>query len=288
MNYNIPSFKAYVKRSHLTKQPSDELDPCYVFGIQSLAGKVLTFHIMTDYGALRSRAPIDAIVLKKGTDYPVDFLQLWDCFSENVCVVCFDYLCGKRCQVLLKDKTWVWAEYLMTIDWFNNPYSDEPTDYKCGHLLIGDGGQLFLQPNNRLKWYDMNFVTRDFPISPKEFKVDTELISVESFSDRWVSEDTDSYYYDVNEKNEKQKKVKPATNSETKKVRQFEFIGNEFMSMLDYNLLSQMKRGTVKDEWFFSTLHHDGIEWAEKQGWFERDWKEIEEKLADNDGDGEV
>lgn len=199
MNYTIPSFKAFVKRSHLTKQPSSELDPCYVFGIQSLGGKVLTFHIMTDYGALRSRVPISEIVFGDG-DYPVHFLQLWDCFSETAQVEVFDYLVGKRCEILLKDKNWVWATYMLTIDWFDNPYSEEPTDYKCGHLLKGDNGQLFLQPNNRLRWHDMNFVTRPFPINPKEFKVDSELVSVESFSDRWVSEDSDSYYYDMQEK----------------------------------------------------------------------------------------
>jgi hypothetical protein len=31
----------------------------------------------------------------------------------------------------------------------------------------------------------------------KQFKVDTQTISVENQSDRWVSEDGDSYYYDI-------------------------------------------------------------------------------------------
>jgi hypothetical protein len=200
MNYNIPSFKAYIKRSHMTKTETDELDHCYVFGIQSMGGKVLTFHVMTDYGAMRSRVPIDAIVWKKGGDLPVHFLQLWDCFSEEASVVCFDYLKGKRCQALMKDRSWMWATYMFTVDWYDNPYSEEPTDYKSGHLLKADNGQFLLQPNNRIKWADMNFITKDFPVPPQTFKVDTELVSVESFSDRWVSGDSDSYYYDINEK----------------------------------------------------------------------------------------
>jgi hypothetical protein len=200
MNYTIPSFKAFVKRSHLIKQPSSEIDNCYVFGIQSLGGKVLTFHIMTDYGMLRSRVPIDAIVFNEGNHHPVDFIQLWDCFSESAQVEVFDYLVGKRCQVFLKDKTWEWGTYLMTIDWYDNPYSEEPTDYKCGHLIKGDNGQLFLQPNNRIKWFDMNFITSDFPVNPQDFKVDTELVSVESFSDRWVSENNNNFYYNIEEK----------------------------------------------------------------------------------------
>jgi hypothetical protein len=32
----------------------------------------------------------------------------------------------------------------------------------------------------------------------KSIKVDKEHPSVENQSDRWVSEDTDSYYYDIN------------------------------------------------------------------------------------------
>jgi hypothetical protein len=36
----------------------------------------------------------------------------------------------------------------------------------------------------------------------KEIKVDRVLQSVETMSDRWVSEDSDSYYYDIKEQND--------------------------------------------------------------------------------------
>jgi len=32
-----------------------------------------------------------------------------------------------------------------------------------------------------------------------EIKVDNKLVSVETSSDRWVSDDTDSYYYNIQE-----------------------------------------------------------------------------------------
>jgi hypothetical protein len=35
------------------------------------------------------------------------------------------------------------------------------------------------------------------PEDLKQFKVDTELHSVENQSDRWVAEDTNSFYYDI-------------------------------------------------------------------------------------------
>lgn len=203
LNANIPNLKIKVRRSWLTKDPADNLifDNCYAFGIQSVSGKILTFHIMTDYGMLRSRVPISQLFYSEPkNDIPSDFKQLWDCFSENVSVIEYHYLAEKRCRVILKDKTLVWATYLFTIDWFNNPYSDEPTDYKCGHILAADDGYLMCQPNNRIFWKDSNFITNEFPTEPKNFKVDDTLESVESVSDRWVSSNTNSFYYDINEK----------------------------------------------------------------------------------------
>lgn len=200
LNENIPYFKALVKRSYFTRNESDtEYDNVYVFAIQSIAGKILTFHVMTDYGMLRSRVPLSEIYLKEPTaDIPFHFKQLWDCFSENVSVIEYGFLGGHRCQVLLKDKTLIWASYLFTVDWYNNPYSDEPTDYKAGHILVADDGYLLCMPNNRIYWKDSNWITKSFPVDPKTIKVDIELPSVENQSDRWVSEDTDSYYYDLN------------------------------------------------------------------------------------------
>jgi hypothetical protein len=200
LNSNIPSFKALVKKSYFTKDPNDinEYYNVYVFGIQSVGGKILTFHVLTDSGMLRSRVPLSEIYTKIPTnDIPFNYKQLWDCFSENVSVVEYDFLAFHRAQVVLRDSTKVWATYILTIDWYNNPYSDEPSDYKCGHILESDDGYLLCMPNNRIFWKDSNFVTKPLPDDLKQFKVDTELPSVENQSDRWVAEDTNSFYYDI-------------------------------------------------------------------------------------------
>lgn len=201
-NSNIPSFKCLVRVSHFTKNEKDKdaYHNGYAFGIQSIEGKILTFHVMTDYGMLRSRVPISEIFFKEPVeDIPNHYKQLWDCFSEKVSVTKFEYLNNKRCNVILKDGKKVWATYLFTIDWFDNPYSNEPSDYKCGHILVADDGYLLCQPNNRIYWKDSNWITKEFPIDKKEIKVDTKLDSVESYSDRWVSEDTDNFYYNINQ-----------------------------------------------------------------------------------------
>jgi hypothetical protein len=203
LNANIKNMKCLVRASHFTKNPQDDntYHNAYAFGIQSITGKILTFHVMTDYGMLRSRVPISEIFLKResNVDVPADFKQLWDCFSENVSVVSYEYLYEKRCQVILKDKTKVWGTYLFTIDWFDNSYSDEPSDYKCGHIIVSDDGYLMCQPNNRIYWKDSNWITKSFSDElKKSIKVDDKLISVESFSDRWVSGDSNEFYYEYN------------------------------------------------------------------------------------------
>ena len=202
LNANIPGFKALVRKSYFTKNQKDysEFYNVYVFGIQSCAGTILTFHVMVDNGMVRSRVPISEIYTKKPIiDIPFNFKQLWDCFSENVAVIEYDFLAYHRAQIVLRDGSKVWGTYMFTIDWFNNPYSDEPTDYKCGHIFESDEGYLMCMPNNRIFWKDSNWVTKKLPEDLKQYKVDTELPSVENQSDKWITEDGDSFYYDMNE-----------------------------------------------------------------------------------------
>ena len=200
LNANIPSFKALVRKSYFTKNQKDynEFYNVYVFAIQSCAGTILTFHVMVDNGMVRSRVPISEIYTKIPiNDIPFNFKQLWDCFSENVSVIEYNFLAYHRAQIVLRDNSKVWGTYMFTIDWFNNPYSDEPTDYKCGHIFESDEGYLMCMPNNRIFWKDSNWVTKKLPDDLKQYKVDTELPSVENQSDKWVTEDGDSFYYDM-------------------------------------------------------------------------------------------
>ena len=202
LNSNIPSFKAMVKKSYFTKnkEHQNEYFNVYVFGIQSCAGQILTFHVMTDTGMVRSRVPLSEIYTKKATnDIPNNYKQLWDCFSENVAVIAYDFLAFHKAQIVLRDGSKVWATYIFTVDWYDNSYSDEPSDNKCGHIFESDEGYLMCQPNNRIFWKDSNWVTKTMPEDLKQFKVDTELISVENQSNRWIVEDTDSFYYDIKE-----------------------------------------------------------------------------------------
>lgn len=196
LNENIPSFKALVKKSWFTKNEKDneEYYNCYVFGLQSYSGKILTFHIMTDDGMLRSRVPISEIYTKiPKSDVPYHYKQLWDCFSENVSVTKFEFL--KKGTIILKNKKRILANYLFTVDWYNNAFSETPSDYKCGHVLESEDGYLVCQPNNRILWQDPNWITKEEPKDLKLFKVDNELLSVEMHGTKW--EDSDSFFYEI-------------------------------------------------------------------------------------------
>ena len=199
MNYNIPHFKCYVRESYFTKADSNQWYFCIAHAVQSLPNKILTFNVLTEHGIHRSRIPLSEIFVEiSNKDIPHDFKQLWDCFGYDANIIQYQLL--TRCQVILKDQTKIWAEYLFTIDWFNNAFSNDPTDYKCGHVLLSDDGYLLCQPNNRILWADTNFVTKELtPELAKSQKVDTEILSCE-ISSRWMSEDTNNYFYDVNRK----------------------------------------------------------------------------------------
>lgn len=202
MNYNIPHFRSFVKKSWFTKNVEDSNDFYNVvcFAIQSISDKILSFHCMTDHGLLRSRVPLSEIYFTTNisNDIPYHYKQLWNCFSETAHVIVYDFLKENRCKVVLKDKSIIWATYMMTIDWYDNAYSNEPQDYKCGHILKADNGFLLMQPNNRLLWSDSNWITNKVPQDLSIFKVDTELLNVENVSDRWIADDTDCYYYNMN------------------------------------------------------------------------------------------
>jgi NTP pyrophosphatase (non-canonical NTP hydrolase) len=61
-----------------------------------------------------------------------------------------------------------------------------------------------------------------------------------------------------------------------KEVRQFRFVGTE-ESIKEYKDAYNPAPyiGCVVDEEYFFQGNHDGIEWAEKQDWFNKEWKEI-------------
>ncbi len=207
MNINIQPFYCYIKKEHMFdyQEKQGEFEWVSVFAARSIYQRAMLFHVMTESGVQRANVPISALVHK--TDAPLidlDFLQLWNCFGNEMSVCKFDYLTNFRCQVILKDKSLEWGTYMMTFDWENNAYSLTPQDYKNAHLIKLDNGCFALQPNNRILWRDSNFITKPLDINniPK-YKVDKQEFICER-SDRWTAEHTDCFYYDIMDQKSKE------------------------------------------------------------------------------------
>lgn len=200
MNINIEPFYCYIKKEHLFAYESGfgEYEWVCVFAARSVSSRAMLFHVMNEFGAQRANVPISALVHQTDSpDIPLDSLQLWNCYGNEMTVCKFNFLENFRCKIILKDKTFVWGTYMMTFDWENNMYSLTPHDYKNAHLIKLDNGCFALQPNNRILWRDSNFITKPIDTSnmPK-YKVDKQEFICER-SDRWTSEHTDCFYYDI-------------------------------------------------------------------------------------------
>jgi len=119
LNANIPPIYCQVRKEYLydLKEHHGESEDCVVFGVASITGKALLFHIMLPNGAVFYRLPISAFFKKhisrsEVPDMSVDQLQLWNCFSYYPSVHCFDWLSGISGKFLGKDKKFYKGQYL--------------------------------------------------------------------------------------------------------------------------------------------------------------------------------
>ena len=124
LNANIPPIYCKVRKEYLYDFTGHhgESEDCVIFGLASISGKALLFHIMLPNGAVFYRLPISAFFQKRFSrsevpDMSVDKLQLWNCFSYWPSVHCFDWLAGIDGKFLGKDKKFYEGQYLFTIDW---------------------------------------------------------------------------------------------------------------------------------------------------------------------------
>jgi len=209
LNFDIPVFNAYLDTSFLyDKPPKLEFDriPVEVFGYTSIPQRCGLFSIMTEYGSQHARVPIHYLHtnLYGGTNFPLDWIQLWDSISYYGSVNINSYTKNRAAKIILKNHSLVKAKYLFTIDWCFGPqyqfnYGEMAAGHKCGHFFAGDG-QYFLQPNNRVLWLDGgSWISKSFDKKP-DWKIFSQEFSCESTGSRWISEsDDEEYFYSFKE-----------------------------------------------------------------------------------------
>lgn len=210
LNFNIPTFFAFLDTGFLYDQEpnvNNERIVVEVFNYTSIPQRCGLFSVMTEYGSQHARVPIHYIrsTEEGGSDYPLDWIQLWDSMSYYGSVGIMDYLKNRAANILLKNKKTHKAKYMFTIDWCLGPqyesgYGEMAAGHKCGHVFAGEEGQYFIQPNNRVLWMDGgSFISRQ--LTKPDWKVFSKEFSCEHTGSRWVSEsDEEVYFYDFKEK----------------------------------------------------------------------------------------
>jgi hypothetical protein len=207
LDSNVPPMKVLVRKEFLYDEEDHHGE--YVEGIlvnvKSIQGLALTFQVLLSNGSLRDKLPVSALCHKPCDKPPLDQLQLWDCPSYQINTINLNFLTGLRCAYFTKERKWEQGEYLWTFNWSGQTVTEldlslaeEPSEHKSGHFIQLDNGNFAIQPNNRMRFYESSFVTEPFPEKP-DYKVCTKAYKVER-ADKWVTENSDAWMYDIEEK----------------------------------------------------------------------------------------
>jgi len=155
-------------------------------------------------GGIWWRMPISAFCSRPGTpEMDIHDQVLWNCFSPFVTVTVFDQLKSMRMEYFTRQRGRLQGTYLFTIDWHNSDsntlnvgYSENYGQHKCGHVIQLDSGNYAIQPNNRVIVKDPSFTVRIGETLIERY-FNTHSWNVEN-ADKWMTDQTDRYYYDIN------------------------------------------------------------------------------------------
>ena len=211
---NIPPIEVFIRKEFLydfTKDNKDKLlgeneyESAHWITSKSIPNQALYFEsFVHDFGALYDKLPIHAFVWKTDIDknnlYPLDWLQLWDCFSYNISVIKKERLRNARCEIIMKDKSRAPGYYLFTIDScssdpneINVSWSETPNEHKSFNIIKLDNGQFAAQPNNRILWKHQS-QTPSTDLKVPYFKFSTKTWICEN-SDRWSAAGSTTFTY---------------------------------------------------------------------------------------------
>ena len=183
----------------------DEYESAHWITTKSIPNQALYFEsFVHNYGALYDKLPIHAFVWKTDIDrnklYPLDWLQLWDCFSYNIAVIKKQRLRNARCEVIMKDRSKAPGYYLFTIDSCSSDpnevdvsWSETPNEHKSFNIIKLDNGQFAAQPNNRILWKHQS-QTPSTDLKIPYFKFSTKTWICEN-SDRWSAAGSTIFTY---------------------------------------------------------------------------------------------
>ena len=211
---NIAPIEVFIRKEFLCDFQTDEkgkllgineFESAHWITAKSIPNQALYFEsFIHDYGALFDKLPIHAFVWKTDIDrnklYPLDWLQLWDCFSYNISVIKKQRLRNARCEVIMKDKSRAPGYYLFTIDSCSSDpnevdvsWSETPNEHKSFNIIKLDNGQFAAQPNNRILWKHQS-QTPSIDLKIPYFRFSTKTWICEN-SDRWTAAGSTTFTY---------------------------------------------------------------------------------------------
>jgi hypothetical protein len=211
---NIPPIEVFIRKEFLydfTKDNKgkllgeDEYESAHWITTKSIPNQALYFEsFVHNYGALYDKLPIHAFVWKTDINrnnlYPLDWLQLWDCFSYNISIIKKQRLRNARCEVIMKDRSKAPGYYLFTVDSCSSDpnevdvsWSETPNEHKSFNIIKLDNGQFAAQPNNRILWKHQS-QTPSTDLKIPYFKFSTKTWICEN-SDRWSAAGSTTFTY---------------------------------------------------------------------------------------------
>jgi hypothetical protein len=109
LNIDIPTFISYLDTSFLHNELPNinaKRIPVEVFSFTSIPQRCGLFSIMTEYGSQHARVPIHYLRTDQsgGTDYPLDWIQLWDSISYYASVNINSYTKNRAANIVLKNQ----------------------------------------------------------------------------------------------------------------------------------------------------------------------------------------
>jgi hypothetical protein len=174
-----------------------------IISVRCMPGQAALFQVLLENGVMRDKLPSHALLTEPelpNPDLPFHYLQIWNCFSYRFTLTQLSYVYDTNVDVYMKDRQWHKGTYYATINWGSNDINtditlaEDPLEHKSHHIILLDNGQIALQPNNRVRWYEPSFVTKEFPSKP-DYLVNNAWFNCEGF-DKWHTEDSDAMFYD--------------------------------------------------------------------------------------------
>lgn len=204
---NLPPVHCFVRREFLYdfKSGLGEFEPCIWVTIKSIRGQAFRIEAyLPNFGALYDKLPLHAFVSRVDnlpTEFlPLDSLQIWDCFSNDIAVLRKSFLSNLTVKFFAKDRTFYEGNYLFTVDnsapdpnVLDTTYAEWPEDHKSFNFIELYNGQYAAQPNNRCIFLDAASNPKElrFP----DFKVCTKKYVVEQ-NPKWALGDSDTVTYE--------------------------------------------------------------------------------------------